>query len=140
MEDPDKGGWYILAGVLGISILGGIIGSCDATSRYAQRIRTEPVRERMLEIAAGEDKILDIKEKRDLLKELGFNVVIDENSTLHTHTRHGDIHFSLNKKGRGKFIYQNHLGNIPRKQAEEYISRHTGGRDYLLHRDKIEKD
>lgn len=71
-------------------------------------------------IMAGEDQVIDGKDKSNFLKEMGFKGYIDENATL-----------TIKPKGRGYRVYEGHssdhvysIGTITQERLIDYINRH----------------
>ncbi|MGV8142828.1 MAG: hypothetical protein ACP5NS_04330 [Candidatus Pacearchaeota archaeon] len=84
---------------------------------------------KMYRFSAGEDRILDAREKRSLLDKLGFELVIDENELLSFVPAKEDGKINVYLVSGGKFdrVLENgnygFVGQITTKMVENYLKK-----------------
>lgn len=123
----------IIAGLISGAIYTGLVG---VTSWFATRPSVQEELQKkdlgdstsliadVMEKAAGEDRVLSLREKSDLLRKLDMSVIIDENELLKLlRNKNGfvDVYASTNSNKVPPIGDMRYLGSTSFKKLEEYL-------------------
>ncbi len=115
-----------------VGMIGGIVYLTIFDERkYKEReLRNEAFIDKIYEIAAGNDGIINAQERRDLVRELGIAQTIDESEILCLRIdsfNRISYHLGAGYVAAGKFSHyiDRKSGFIPKEEGEKYISKHS---------------